>query len=369
MQTMIEQERNRFDQQRRRTYQIAGSLGILLVAFDIINLIFDQVQPLWVRLIYIGNDLALIGVSLAVIWMVTFRRGRLVTVERFTFIVFSAESLLFNGIVPPILGQTLTQLQQQTINDDIWFLLMICTLGFHLFRHRTGLIIVAGLYGVSIAIVAGQITLAGIRGIDIGPGLQALQIYGMGALFLCLIYIVSRYRSQSQRLQIEYELVETWAFIDMLTGVANRRRGEQVLVEAIAHSRRYNEPLTICLWDLDYFKRINDTYGHAEGDQVLRRVAQLAQATIRETDTIARWGGEEFCLLLPRTRQTEAEALINRLRREIMAKITLRNQPVTASFGIAEYRATDDLQSLLARADEALYVAKVSGRNRVWVAA
>lgn len=365
MQTVIEQERGRFDQQRRRTYQIAGALGVLMVAVDVVKQSLDHTQPLFVRLIYIANDLFLIAISLLVIWLVTTRRGRLTTVERLMFIVFAAESLLFNGIVPPLLlGQTLELRWEQTVNDDIWFLLMICTLGFHLFRHRTSVMVVSGLYGLSVVILGGQI-LFSMPHEPVEPGLRSLQVYGMGAIFLCFIYIVSRYRAQTQRLQIEYELMEEWAFVDMLTGLPNRRRCEQELQEAIARHQRYGEPFTICLWDIDHFKQINDTYGHEGGDQVLRQLARLARNTVRSTDLVGRWGGEEFFLLLPCTRLAEAEQLAERLRLQVMNQIALDHRAVTASFGLAECHPSNDQVSLLARADAALYEAKSAGRNRV----
>ncbi|GIV90573.1 MAG: hypothetical protein KatS3mg055_3091 [Chloroflexus sp.] len=199
MQTVIEEERQRFDRQRRRTYLIAGLLGSLMVAIDIVKLVSDPVQPLVVTIIYVTNDVLLIVISLSVCWMMITRRGSLGTIERFMFIVFAAEALLFNGIVPPLLGQTLPQLWEQTVNDDIWFLLMICTLAFHLFRHRISVILVSSLYGLALAIVGGQVLVAGLQGSDVTMGLHALQVYGMGAIFLCFIYIISRYRSISQR--------------------------------------------------------------------------------------------------------------------------------------------------------------------------
>lgn len=368
MHTMLDQERQRFDRQRRRTYQIAGTIGILIVAADIVTLIFDQHLLWWVRLLYVGNDLFLIAISLVVIWLVTTYRGSLTMVERMMFITFAAESLIFNGIVPPLLGQTIAQRWIETVNDDIWFLLLICTLGFHLFRSHTGVLVVTVLYGLSVAIVGGQTWLASRQGADLAPGWWSLQIYGMGAILLCFIYVISRYRAQAQRLQIQYELVEGWAFVDMLTGLPNRRRCEQALQEAIERSRRYGEQLAICIWDIDHFKRINDTYGHDRGDQVLRQIAQLMRQTIRATDLIGRWGGEEFILLLPCTGQAAAEMVVERLRCLLMTTITLDGQPVTASFGIAVYQPDDDQASLLERADQALYAAKAAGRNRVMIA-
>ncbi|WP_322511878.1 hypothetical protein [Chloroflexus sp.] len=139
MHTMLDQERQRFDQQRRRTYQIAGAIGILIVAADLVTLIFDQHLLWWVCLLF------LIAISLVIIWQVTTYRGSLTTVERMLFITFAAKSLIFNGIVPPLLGQTIAQRWIETVNDDVWFLIVICTLGFHLFRSHTGVLVVTTL--------------------------------------------------------------------------------------------------------------------------------------------------------------------------------------------------------------------------------
>ncbi|WP_322494748.1 GGDEF domain-containing protein [Chloroflexus sp.] len=159
--------------------------------------------------------------------------------------------------------------------------------------------------------------------------------------------------------------MKEWALIDGLTGIANRRRCEQALQEAMARCRRYDEPFTIFLWDIDHFKQINDVYGHEVGDQVLRQMAQLARSKIRASDVVGRWGGEAFFLLLPHTRLGAAMQLIERLRRAVMAEVVVGDRLVKASFGVAEYRGDDDPAGFLARADAALYTAKAAGRNHV----
>lgn len=368
MHPSIKQERQHFEQQRCLTYQIAGSIGILMVTVDAFVLYFDPQYPPLMKFIYIANDLLLIAISVWVIWNVTTRRIKLDWLERFMFFVFTAESLVFNGFLPPLLGQSLTQRWNETINDDIWFLLMICTLGFHLFSDRKALAIVGGLYGLSVAIVGGQTLWVLMGNGEIEAGLQSLQIYGMGSIFLCFIYIVSRYRAQAQRLQIENRLIHEWAFIDLLTGLANRRRCEQLLQEAIERSQRYGEIFTICIWDIDEFKNINDRFGHEIGDQVLREVSQMVQSLVRSTDTVGRWGGEEFFILMPRTHIDEAAVLAERLRQQVMLYNGLDQWVVSASFGLAEYHLTDTQATLLSHADRVLYMAKRSGRNRVCVA-
>ncbi len=368
MQTLIAQERERFDRQRRRTYQIAGLLGSGLVAIDIAVVALSTEFSFFARAMYLVNDLFLIAFSLLIVWLISTHRGSLTVIERSIFWLFSAESLLFNGIVPVWLGQTLAQRLRETINDDIWFLIIIGTLGFHIFRNRHSVIIVGALYLLSTLIVAGQTLVAGWQRQPIDDGLQSLYIYGMGAVLLCFIYIASRYRSQAERLHTEFTLLEELAFVDMLTDLPNRRRCEQALQGLIARHHRYGEPLTVCLWDVDHFKQINDTFGHEQGDQVLRALARLGQQTIRATDLLGRWGGEEFCLLLPRTTLAEAAALAERLRQRVMNERMIQEYPVTASFGLAEYHAAETPVSLLRRADQALYAAKAAGRNRVCIA-
>ncbi len=103
----------------------------------------------------------------------------------------------------------------------------------------------------------------------------------------------------------------------------------------MARSKRYAEPFTICLWDIDHSKQINDTYGHATGDHVLCQMTQVARSQIRVADTVGRWGGEECFLLLLHTRWPEVRRLVKRLRHDIM--IVIGNRPITAGFGLAEY--------------------------------
>jgi diguanylate cyclase (GGDEF)-like protein len=153
---------------------------------------------------------------------------------------------------------------------------------------------------------------------------------------------------------------------DSLTRLANRRFFIDFLEKAMAFAKRHAQPLSVIMADLDKFKAINDTYGHQAGDQVLAAFAQVMQANIRQEDLAARFGGEEFILMLPGTPLEDATILAERLRESLenltFPPVTTR---VTASFGIAQYRPDDTFETLVKRADEALYVAKAAGRNRV----
>lgn len=166
-------------------------------------------------------------------------------------------------------------------------------------------------------------------------------------------------------------------FTDVLTGWHNRRYLQVRLVEELARSRRDQSQLVCLMLDLDHFKQVNDTYGHAAGDEVLRELAQRVESQVRASDVAARYGGEEFVVLLPHTDVDAGKALAERIRRAVSAEpVSLDDEgkvTVTASIGIASVLPGDgdDLKtvgdSLLARADVALYRAKAAGRNRVEV--
>jgi len=169
-----------------------------------------------------------------------------------------------------------------------------------------------------------------------------------------------------------HRLLERDALVDSLTGLANRRRAEESLPAELARADRFDSPLAVVLADLDDFKAVNDSHGHESGDAVLRAFAIVAQRAVREVDLAARWGGEEFLLLLPGT-DLEGAAVVAERVRAAMAGQTIRGSTgaalaVTASFGVAEHIPEGSREDLLAAADRALYDAKRRGKNRLaWV--
>lgn len=154
---------------------------------------------------------------------------------------------------------------------------------------------------------------------------------------------------------------------DPLTGVGNRLAYQERLQQEFQRWRRFGTPLSFLIWDLDHFKRINDEYGHAVGDEVLRNVAQHLAGRIRNTDFVARYGGEEFIMLLPGADPQAAWQVADEIRANIArsgfdrAGIRL---PVTISCGVAGFTADDSPQTVFQRADQALYRAKRLGRNQ-----
>jgi diguanylate cyclase (GGDEF)-like protein len=165
--------------------------------------------------------------------------------------------------------------------------------------------------------------------------------------------------------QREAQIVAS-SLIDPLTGVGNRRRLEQALVTEISRASRTGTRLCAIMADLDHFKRVNDTYGHVAGDRVLTAFGDLLRRHTRAIDIVARFGGEEFVVLLPNTDLQNAIAIADRIRESLAAcAIESLPNPVTASFGVAEMAPDEPGSGLLRRADAALYEAKHSGRNRV----
>ncbi|WP_162488507.1 sensor domain-containing diguanylate cyclase [Azospirillum lipoferum] len=171
----------------------------------------------------------------------------------------------------------------------------------------------------------------------------------------------------TERKILEAELQRA-AMHDPLTGAWNRRRFQQALAEAEARAERYGRPYVLALIDIDHFKRFNDTHGHQAGDDALRLVAGTLSARLRRSDALARWGGEEFALLLPETELAAAGQVLENLRQAVASQQMECGSSITVSIGAGQCRAGEDTYGLLQRVDAALYRAKDAGRNRVELA-
>lgn len=161
--------------------------------------------------------------------------------------------------------------------------------------------------------------------------------------------------------------LEELAATDKLTGLANRMKFDEMMCIALEWAKRYEEDLSVTLFDIDDFKKVNDVHGHLAGDEVLKKVAQIGQEIIRTSDLIARWGGEEFIILQPNTSAQQAKVLAERLRQTIASSTFENVGQITVSSGITSFQAGDDIDTLLKRVDDALYMAKGSGKNCVSV--
>ncbi len=172
---------------------------------------------------------------------------------------------------------------------------------------------------------------------------------------------------------LESELDEASELVkqDHLTGALNRRGMDDVFEQELARAERMTQPLAVAVMDIDFFKRLNDTYGHEAGDTALVHLVQVVKDVIRPTDSIARFGGEEFVIILPNTDLDFASEVMVRVQRELTKRFFLHNNQrllMTFSGGVALWKTGESAEAVIARADKAMYRAKESGRNRVFSA-
>ncbi len=163
------------------------------------------------------------------------------------------------------------------------------------------------------------------------------------------------------RQQTNHLMTFTEVRTDPLTGVSNRRALDDTLVSQFAMATRYESKFSLVIYDIDHFKRVNDQQGHLQGDRILQNVARLLDESVRETDIVVRYGGEEFVVVMPETNLEGACVFGERMRAKIEEEL-----PVTVSGGVAAALDGDTAESLLARADAALYSAKTAGRNCIF---
>jgi diguanylate cyclase (GGDEF)-like protein len=178
-------------------------------------------------------------------------------------------------------------------------------------------------------------------------------------------YIVVITFNNISELEMQRKAFEIASTIDALTRVANRLKFNMILQQQIEMSKRYKHNFSLILFDIDKFKQINDTYGHKTGDNILVELALLIKNTMRKSDTFARWGGEEFAIILPQTDLQTAAKIAEKVRKRVADHDFEDGLKVTCSFGVCEYKEEYDLETLVKFADEKLYKAKHQGRNQV----
>ncbi len=210
-----------------------------------------------------------------------------------------------------------------------------------------------------------------IRGLELGASDYVTKPFDAGEL-LARIKVQLKIKALQDALKTSNDRLRVLSSTDPLTGLYNRRHFMGVLEREFERTDRYGTPLSFVMFDIDHFKRLNDTFGHQAGDDVLRELGRVVREAVRASDVAGRYGGEEFCVLLPHTEVEGAAEFARRLR------LTVENHPfpaqgetlrVTASFGVAACpsAAVQRAQDLIGVADEALYQAKSEGRNRVVV--
>ena len=195
---------------------------------------------------------------------------------------------------------------------------------------------------------------------------NARIVSGLAGILLAggVVIHVDRFKRRAMR---QLDRARELANLDALTGVSNRRHGQQLLVQELSRAARRGRALSILLFDIDHFKRINDSLGHQLGDAVLKELVGVVRQQLRTYDQLARWGGEEFLVILPETAGAEASGVAERLRLAVARHRFPGEAPLTISVGVASFEAGDDAESLFGRADELLLKAKSQGRNMTLV--
>jgi diguanylate cyclase (GGDEF)-like protein len=187
-----------------------------------------------------------------------------------------------------------------------------------------------------------------------------------GIIFIIIVIGLTRIKQDMVIIRGIAEKEKALARTDSLTGIANVRAFYEALNSEIEKARRYDHPVTIAYMDLDDFKKINDSYGHLAGDEVLKDIADLIRRIIRNVDTEARLGGDEFAILLPETTMEEARSVIERLHMVVKEELRKKNWQVTISAGIASFVKTmPSADAMISRADALMYAAKISGKDRI----
>lgn len=203
-----------------------------------------------------------------------------------------------------------------------------------------------------------------LRHVEAGATAGMLVLLGAVGLFI-LRPMVRRICADRQRLEGANEALTELAVTDQLTGAYNRLKFNQVMEHELKRFDRYGQPFSVVMFDIDHFKRVNDTYGHAAGDDMLRELAKRVMSAVRGVDWLFRYGGEEFVVAAPQTDLEHATALAEKLRELVAATPFPHDIAGTISLGVAQAHPGDTAESLMKRVDAALYEAKNSGRNRV----
>ena len=342
---------------RRTVYLIAIGLGLPLLLFSWWS---QQGSDPFMRYLFplLGAYLVWAFVTL---WHDTSSVQR---VEKSTFWVLSA---LWLGILTLSLysGQAFETPWAQLVSTVMFNLFVLMVLSHLVFATRTGLRVNLALLGVSTLVGLGRLLPNALRGVHQQELVWFIQFEIALAVLLGFVYVLAKSKDDYLEAELQARELSLIAYKDVLTGKPNRRHLEGELATQLKVSERYGRPLSLISFDLDCFKAINDTYGHAVGDEVLVTVAHLVEPLLRGSDTFGRWGGEEFLVITPEIDLEDAAALAERLRVAVEAAAYPHDVPVMASFGVVTRTGGMSAGELLETADRRLYAAKQGGRNRV----
>ena len=237
---------------------------------------------------------------------------------------------------------------------------VIYVLAFTLVEHKTGLKLSLAILLLFVAISLPHI----IERFDRPFVNFTIQLHVVSAVLITALYFFSGYQRRFQIAQFTADELARLANTDVLTGLANRRRMIEVIESELARFERYGHVFSLILIDIDHFKAVNDRFGHSVGDQTLAALSARANQVLRHVDTLGRWGGEEFVVILPETGFDETLAKATALCEHVAGTPLVGEHLLTISCGVTSVAKDDNADTLLQRADGALYAAKHGGRNR-----
>jgi diguanylate cyclase len=345
---------------KRRVYTAA--LALALPALPVVGLLQQDREEL-AALTY---TLLTLTVGVTLLGLLT-RRLSITVAERTILVVIPSVVLLRLAVAlyaTEIDTDNVRMLVAETVGPTLIAMLLI---GFVALDTRRGLVWSLGMWGVFTGLLAPTIVtvFATEPDVAIALGRQSVTVLVMIGLASILSSLKGQLAAERARAVALHELAST----DPLTGIANRRGAEEVLGASLARVARYGAELSVALLDLDRFKARNDTHGHAAGDRALREIVAVLHEDLRVTDTLGRWGGDELVVVAPETSPAELAQLAERWRQRI-AELGLaagRDAVVTTSVGVTGAIARDSLDTVLQRADRALYAAKAAGGDHVVV--
>ncbi len=309
----------------------------------------------------------LIGVIVfEVVAVILIRRQRFLRlIEELTYIVLATvmASVFFYSLY---LAESPVVLRTSLLSYYMW-LPAVYVLIFFLYTGRGALIRSAGLFVLLLLISLPQI-LFSVNSDDLFEGFNSLGHHFVAtASIVTLLYFFTGVKDRLTEAQAAVSKITVISETDALTSLPNRRRIYDVLDQEMDRARRYGSSLSLILFDIDDFKKVNDSLAHDAGDAVLTEFANLLDGCRRSTDQLGRWGGEEFVFVAPETSPEEAVQLAERLRTVVANHNFAAAGKLTSSFGVTVFHKEDDLASLIKRADVNLYAAKRRGKNRVEV--
>jgi diguanylate cyclase (GGDEF)-like protein len=242
----------------------------------------------------------------------------------------------------------------------------VMVLAFVMLDTRTALVGAVGLYAAMLATAGIYLGVNGVGGVSRAE-LNALvqQFVVANAFYIALLYLMARVKEEYAVAEYRSRAMTDLAHTDELTQIPNRRHITAACAKEVERLERSLRPFSVIIFDIDHFKTVNDTHGHNVGDVVLRRVSRAVSGALRAGDEVGRIGGEEFVVLAYDADSDTAVGVADRLRQTVENDSAPHTPAVTASFGVAGYCPGDSVETLLARADRALYIAKDSGRNCV----